>query len=1028
MSLLRTASEASHSHPGAANRLGQTRSQPAKTNTAPTAAPKQQSHQILPTSHVRLFVTNLRLLDFDLLDDWPEITVQTFSAKNADQKQRIGAAEWALFRLFEVWDPTETAQKLRPFFPPLEPLQSLNLRAALYRCLNDLKKNGVLGRESVLRKTMLDECKGDRFYEIIALFSAAVLKKVVADTTAKTTNVAVARKLATASTLTSHDQSSLLPLAIAHKAALVNVLRLKDEKRARVLEFQAALDSKASDIDKRIRKCADTPRARQPAVVQREADAVKKQLADNWVGNQKWLEVILHGDQSQAGDAFLSKRFDKVWHMVEQGRHLADAAPDAGLLENLQSRVHQQQTRLQKWKSFHEQMRNDNAKSVVKAQQAAISVRTLKFDDHIKHQLPPVGQAEFEANKVQRPALRSIYMDILSDMDAKLSRVAQSRSQATLTTLPRRRRSSSSAPRSLPRTRNLSVSKVTTRAPPSSALHAEPKSLISEPKMLVKEQKALYEGLAAGNSLPPLQRRTTAKAVPVYPGRNNDLRVAASASPATSSPALRPVQLPTESDSISTPLSPDDSPEPSQPTSISELSASQQSLELPDLKPEEALADMIINAIGDATPSPVKKAQPRMSMSLVDRTRMTLSRTPSFDPVLESPDTMPTAPSTVLPLPREDQPDNLTTLLERTRLSMAAMSNRPRTSVVSAYGSTRRLKRESTTATQRGSKPFEITEEGQSGTRTPQEDLLSPDIDYDRVFRSRPRIATSPIFSPEKYPGHDEDAEKDCYEEEITGIDLDDVDRSDDDTDGFTQNLANSPTLDKDDMAYKFIRVPRASPRLAELVTKYRAMKLHALETDPASLGAKHDIEAALPFTTGNTTDNQDPIMDLMDNKWVGLATIRGPMKYEDYYVNPDMGLPVPAVPEAERRWHIYDLYTLPEHRGQGLARNMVKECVAIAVESTASQCADNEATACPDGLEVNAARIRLFMNPKHAWLLTMYESFGFVAAGKATLEEGFRANVLDESIPANTRETKDLVDMWHTRIGLAMEQVVKLE
>ena len=61
-------------------------------------------------------------------------------------------------------------QKLQPFFPPLEPLQSLNLRAALYRSLNELKKNGVLGRESVLRKTMLDECKGDKFYEILVMF------------------------------------------------------------------------------------------------------------------------------------------------------------------------------------------------------------------------------------------------------------------------------------------------------------------------------------------------------------------------------------------------------------------------------------------------------------------------------------------------------------------------------------------------------------------------------------------------------------------------------------------------------------------------------------------------------------------------------------------------------------------------------------------------------------------------------------------------------------------------------------------
>lgn len=61
-------------------------------------------------SDVKLFVTNLRLLDFDLRPDWPNITVQTFSSKNADQKQRMGAVEWSLFRLFETWDPVETSQ------------------------------------------------------------------------------------------------------------------------------------------------------------------------------------------------------------------------------------------------------------------------------------------------------------------------------------------------------------------------------------------------------------------------------------------------------------------------------------------------------------------------------------------------------------------------------------------------------------------------------------------------------------------------------------------------------------------------------------------------------------------------------------------------------------------------------------------------------------------------------------------------------------------------------------------------------
>jgi hypothetical protein len=64
----------------------------------------------LPPSDVKLFVTNLRLIDLDLRPDWPAITVQTFSSKNADQKQRIGGVEWALFRLFEIWDPVETGQ------------------------------------------------------------------------------------------------------------------------------------------------------------------------------------------------------------------------------------------------------------------------------------------------------------------------------------------------------------------------------------------------------------------------------------------------------------------------------------------------------------------------------------------------------------------------------------------------------------------------------------------------------------------------------------------------------------------------------------------------------------------------------------------------------------------------------------------------------------------------------------------------------------------------------------------------------
>jgi hypothetical protein len=57
-----------------------------------------------------LFATNLRLLSLDQLEDWPGITSKTFSTKDAqqNQKQRIRCTEWALFRLFEIWDPEDT--------------------------------------------------------------------------------------------------------------------------------------------------------------------------------------------------------------------------------------------------------------------------------------------------------------------------------------------------------------------------------------------------------------------------------------------------------------------------------------------------------------------------------------------------------------------------------------------------------------------------------------------------------------------------------------------------------------------------------------------------------------------------------------------------------------------------------------------------------------------------------------------------------------------------------------------------------
>ncbi len=67
--------------------------------------------------HVALFIRCLHLLDLDLLEDWPAINEQTFNARVSQQNMhsRTKAVEWSLYRLFELYSPTET-RNLGPTF------------------------------------------------------------------------------------------------------------------------------------------------------------------------------------------------------------------------------------------------------------------------------------------------------------------------------------------------------------------------------------------------------------------------------------------------------------------------------------------------------------------------------------------------------------------------------------------------------------------------------------------------------------------------------------------------------------------------------------------------------------------------------------------------------------------------------------------------------------------------------------------------------------------------------------------------
>jgi len=99
--------------------------------------------------------------------------------------------------------------------------------------------------------------------------------------------------------------------------------------------------------------------------------------------------------------------------------------------------------------------------------------------------------------------------------------------------------------------------------------------------------------------------------------------------------------------------------------------------------------------------------------------------------------------------------------------------------------------------TPRTRKSLEKIEQAKSVERTPTEVLLSDKVDYDRVFKSRPRIATSPVFSPTVVDGHGGRQEEEIdgeFEDGVTGIDLGDVDQDEDGDEGV---WADSPSRRK---------------------------------------------------------------------------------------------------------------------------------------------------------------------------------------------------------------------------------------
>ncbi|KAL8934876.1 MAG: hypothetical protein Q9216_005685, partial [Gyalolechia sp. 2 TL-2023] len=367
-------------------------------------------------SPVSTFLTNLRLLDLDCAEDWPTITANLFVAKDAraNQKQRIRCVEWALYRLFELWNPKDTKNKLQPFFPPYDALRSINLRAALYRSLNELKKNGILGKEVVIRKSMFDECRGEKFEELLASFSTTVLQDQLRKRTGSKKNLA--GMLATARDVSGPAQKSVLPLAIAHQGALRALLRRKAQLRERYACLEDTLKAKEQELLKRVDDLAQEDQAWPlNAVPDREISIIRQRFDKNWQGDSSWVKGLLEGDRRDVGDSLLDNSFSAVWAQAEKGT-LAniETTGKQSLRQDLDHRIREQQSRLRHWQNVHKDLVGSRPRSPTKAKAKITPYRSKGVLSPLKFgQMEHNGRGDISENAAVSSELKAEYRRLL---------------------------------------------------------------------------------------------------------------------------------------------------------------------------------------------------------------------------------------------------------------------------------------------------------------------------------------------------------------------------------------------------------------------------------------------------------------------------------------------------------------------------------------------------------------------------------------------------------------------------------------
>lgn len=547
---------------------------------------------------------------------------------------------------------------------------------------------------------MFDECKGDMLQDLLSAFSTMVVQKTLLSE--EVGRSCIVGRLCADAQSHSGDHSSMLPLSIAHKASLMNLLQRKRTLKARYRDFNQSLQNKDSKLLDKFDKVVEAQiyiDKNPPS--EDTVERVSKVLDQYWQGDQKQIDVIAQGEEHRLTDALLDHTFEALWQRVNVGSFDGDISTSkVGLLHDLEKRVAKQQARLQQWKDVKSEMEQKKQSNGALTPTSPVK-KALGSPHSYRYEQRRGKDLVFSPRKSPRKSMQP------SGPPVGVVKLEEP-GDPPMSTKP-----SLSTPVSI----NGFSSDVV-----SSPLAAKSKTLS------IDQKGALF----SSNGVDGEDNNSDLSEVSIAAGTSPKMSNVISPCPKIND--VNEYSLSTSKNSFF--LDTESNASENTKESLRQMDG-QNGMAITE-KPGKVdiLAEPVVVCTVDTNRVP-----PQQQLPLTERTRQSMAFTsPKASLPFKESSPLVSLP-TPQPKPALEDPNVRATLAERTRQSISLLPAKPKHSRESSHN--RRMSKNYPTnqfETPRRQKPV--------SKMTPPEELMSPGAGYDSVFKSRPKVAFSPPTSP----------------------------------------------------------------------------------------------------------------------------------------------------------------------------------------------------------------------------------------------------------------------------------------